>query len=69
MLDKQAVLTALETAEKETVNFTQQTIGKTDLVGKLIAAIKGGNFDVKNEISANESQVIAPTENLQVESA
>ncbi len=57
MLDKSSVLNALTSAEKETVSFTHQNMGKTDLISKLIAAINNGNFDAK-ENDNNQSDIV-----------
>lgn len=45
MLDKNIFLQTLIQAKKETVDFTQQTVGKTDLIDKLISNIQSGNYD------------------------
>jgi hypothetical protein len=49
MLDKNSFLELLSKAENETTVFMQQTVGKHDLIKKLIEAINTGNYDAKPE--------------------
>jgi hypothetical protein len=51
VLDKNSFLDLLSKAENETTVFMQQTVGKHDLIKKLIEAINTGNYDAKPENS------------------
>lgn len=60
MLDKNIFLQTLIQAKKETIDFTQQTVGKTDLIDTLIRNIQSGNYDY------NPKENIASEENVTV---
>lgn len=55
MLDKNAILEALDTACKETILTAHQNLGKNHLAEHLAKAIIGGKFDAKfDDSSAND---------------
>lgn len=55
MLDKNSFLELLATAENETTVFMQQTVGKHDLIKKLIEAINTGRYDA-TPVNQSESK-------------